>query len=205
MYHSLIPTRHNTPTRKAPEQYLTLENRWKPEQYYKDSALLPPSVLRKMIFKRNKIYDAWLTHWMLPRRNPRWQPVRVLDWKDSDHEYTRDCWFKLFVEGLFFVYENPITIKEPNTKKPYQYYILAPEHGYEVNVSLDIRANRIVPRRKPGLETFMSKHQHLTTPRIVPVEVCHHYTRHERVGGAIPDLAVDGADPTAMQEAKLIK
>lgn len=191
MYHPIIPDKSNTPSRKAPERFLSFADRWLPEQYYKGSALLDSRAVSKMVLKRNLHYKVWLEHWGVPQKKPRWQAIRILEWKDSGHDCTSDYWFKQFVEGTFMVYENPITFKEKGTGQFYQYYLVCAEHCYEINKQLDLWANRMVPKRK---NIFLPETSHLTTPRVVPVELCHHM-RHETVAGQLPDFIKDSIAP----------
>lgn len=190
-----------TPTKKAKPHFTSFSNRWAPEEELKPEQR-PESFsddnVRMYCFERNRRYKVWLQHWMLPSKQHRFQAVRILDWQDSGHDCTKDYWFKMFIEGMFYVYQSPLSLREEKTNKIYQYYLLSPEDAYQVNVELDLLNDKMIPKRSVTDELYISKHQHLTTPRIVPVELCRH-VRHETIGGQLPDItpenrkaAVDG-------------
>lgn len=193
MYSIYIPKKGEVKTQKAPKHLLNFDCRWIGEHRYQTSdLLLDKRALREILATRNVCYRRWLKYWRIPNRRIRWQEVRIVTDKVSEHSTTKDYWFNRFIEGCFTVFENPISMQDAQTKKVYQYYLLSPEDCYEVALQLHRDKGIYVPRRHVGGdELFLPKDLELSVPRVVPVEMCKHI-RWETSGGTTSYLNREG-------------
>lgn len=203
----IVPKKDQTRTQKAPSHLLTWDQRWVGEHRYEVSdLLLDKHTLRDMLARRNVAYRKWMRYWGIPNRRIQWQEIRIVSDKNSEHPTTKDFWFNRFIEGVFTVFINPISFSDKNTGKVYQYYLLSPEDSYEIALQLHRDKGVFIPRRAiEGPELYIPKHQELSLPRVVPVEVCKQY-RHETEGGVLPNLNQEGTyvDANSIPEKKII-
>lgn len=178
----------NNKTAKSPTFLTSFNGRWMPEQFHKvSSGLIDDRMLRSIYIRRNVSYKKWLNSWGLPEFNQRWLPVRIVTDSNDNAHGARDFWYRQFVEGVFFVYDRPIT-QYDETNVPHQFYLLSPECTYLVNRILLERNNIAVPKRDEFDEFFLPREIALQAPRFIPTKVASHLA-NETVGGLVPFIA----------------